>query len=171
MLKPLTIVVATLALAACSSGDYCSQSYSWSQSETKDLAALEACADAGATVSVAAQFNLADSCAETACEKALPSCSAQDQQALQDELDCVEKAFSSWSGSCATAALLSFETSILTCSGATVLADGGIVGGPTATVLPDGGLSFTGLPYSQACFQAFENADTSEVACILDGGV
>jgi hypothetical protein len=168
MLKPLTVVVATFALAACSSGDYCSQAYSWSQSETKDLAALEACADAGSTVSLVAQFNLADSCAETACEKALPSCSAQDQQALQDELDCVEKAFNSWSGSCATAALLS---SVLTCSGAKVLADGGIVGGPTATLLPDGGLSFTGLPYSQACFQAFENAETSELACILDGGV
>jgi hypothetical protein len=155
-MRRLIAPIAALALVACS-GDVCSQSENLSQSLAHKVAP---CIPPDAGFNAAALASV-ESCSTSACEKALPSCSNQDQQTMQRLINCEQQAVDSFSGNCTDqAALEVFAFAVLACD----LGDGGF----SFTISADGGTAASPeSPYSAACTQAMATAAT---ACGLDGG-
>ncbi|MHB8420277.1 MAG: hypothetical protein ACYDCL_19565 [Myxococcales bacterium] len=130
------VAAACFALAACAacSGDVCSQEYNLFQSlKSKAAVCFPDGGNSGFTFT---------SCDEGACEKALPSCSSLDQQAMQQEVGCEQNAVNLISSDCGLASLQAFSTAFAKCftlDAGVSLACGGTIAQQELTCAADGG--------------------------------
>ncbi len=114
MTKTVLSALLLAALAACS-GDICSQQRSLSQEQQSKLSACFA-GDAGFLGATAYT-----SCDQSACEAALPSCTAADQQAIQKQLNCTQNAVNQLTSDCSLPSVEAYGAALTACA-----LDGGV---------------------------------------------
>lgn len=119
----LAVAIAVAAFIACST-DICHQEFNLVQDEINKE---DACFTANTGVSIT---YTPTNCQVNACENGISSCSAQDQQLLQDEINCEQSAFNTWGGNCTDGGLQAFALAAEKCA-----LDGGAVSSACSTAV------------------------------------